>query len=189
MLHFGLLREGRFKRWDTKGLEKSSTWEILFWCILVTMSQVLSAVSSMLYVSLCHFFFLVNRITTQMPVTPQTCHVFSFTHSSELRPHFTPKYLQFFLNNIPVIRLSLLIHSLISLQTFIILINISIKVLSVYFYKFKFSLLDYFHVCLHCPIYPLYPDFPDSSSHTCPRKDLAHLMHYMNYKEITNQTP
>lgn len=61
----------------------------------------------------------------------------------------------FFLNNIPVIQLSLLIHSLISLQAFIILINISVKVLLVCFYKFTFSLLDYFHVCLHCPFYPL----------------------------------
>lgn len=146
----------------------------------MTRSQVLSGVSSMPYVSLCHFFFPVNKIPTQSPVTPQTRHVFNFTHSSELRPHFAPKYLQFFLNNIPVIQLSLLIHSLSSLQAFIILINISIKVLSVCFYKFKFSLLDYIHVCLPCPLYPpLYPSLIDSS-HTCPRKDLAHPMHCMN---------
>lgn len=166
-----------FKGWDTKGLEKSKTWEILCWRVLVTRSQALSAVNSMPYVWLCHFVFPVNKIPTQSPVTPQTCHVFNFTHSSELRPHFAPKYLQFFLNNIPVIQLSLLIHSLISLQAFISLINISIKVLSVCFYKFKFSLLDYFHVCLHCPFSPLlYPSLIDSSSHTWTNEDLVHYM-------------
>lgn len=133
---------------------------MLCWRILVTISEMLSAVSSMPYVSLSHFFFLVNKITTRMPVTPQTCHVFNFTHSSHLRPHFTSKYLQFFLNSIPVIQLSLLIHSLISLQASIIFINISIKVLSVYFYKFKLFLQDSFHGCLPCPFYPLLA-FPD----------------------------
>lgn len=140
----------------------------------------LSAVSSVPDVSLSHFFFLVNKITTQMPVTPQTCHVFNFTHSSHLRPHFTPKYLQFFLNDIPVIQLSLFIHSLISLQAFIILINTSIKhYQSIFIISNSFCWTISMVACTVHFILSL-PSLTDSSSHTCPREDLTHPMHYMN---------
>lgn len=49
-----------------------------------------------------------------------TCHVFNFALSSGLHHHFATKSFQFFLSNVSMIQLFLLIHLLISLQAFII---------------------------------------------------------------------
>lgn len=69
---------------------------------------------NVLYIA--HIFTLVNQIHHSNASNTKNIRVFNFIRSSCLHHHFTAKSFQFFLNNVSMIQLFLLSHSLMSLS-------------------------------------------------------------------------